>query len=99
MRVRKPYFREQTQSWYVKLDGHDVPLGKDEAEAWDHYHELMAERARTGKMQIANDSVVTLINRYLDWLEKTFYPGAWIVGACSCLAASAWPAEGLRCGC
>lgn len=74
MRVRQPYFRKQTQSWYVKLDDRDVPLGKDEEAAWETYHELMAERVRTGKTQVASDSVVLLVNRYLDWLQKNRAP-------------------------
>jgi hypothetical protein len=28
-RIPRPWFREQTRSWYVKIDGVQHPLGKD----------------------------------------------------------------------
>src|SRR5689334_19868458 len=28
MRVGKPWFREQTRSWYVQINGEQIPLGK-----------------------------------------------------------------------
>ena len=37
-RQPKPFFRKQTQSWYVQLGKRQIPLGKDEDEAWKQYH-------------------------------------------------------------
>src|SRR5258708_26979356 len=42
MRQPKPFFRKQTQSWYVKVDGKFRPLGKDEDQPWNEYHKIMA---------------------------------------------------------
>ena len=41
-RIPKPWFRDQTQSWYVKIGGVQHPLGKDKKEADKAYHRLMA---------------------------------------------------------
>jgi integrase len=42
-RFPKPFFKKSHQAWYVQLDGRQVRLGPDEAEAHRHYHALMAE--------------------------------------------------------
>lgn len=44
MREAKPWFRKSTRSWYVQLDGRQVPLGKDKQEAKQKYHQLMDGR-------------------------------------------------------
>ena len=41
-RIPKPWFREQTRSWYVKIDGVQHPLGRDKKEADRQFHRLMA---------------------------------------------------------
>lgn len=40
----EPWFREQTGTWYVTLGGRQVPLGRDEAAAYDEFYRLMAAR-------------------------------------------------------
>lgn len=64
--MRKPFFRSQTQSWYVRIDGKQVNLGKDKDAAFRRYHELMAGRAPVEKKTPA----VELIGRFLDWCER-----------------------------
>ena len=44
MRQPKPFFRQSTKSYYVKIDRKFIPLGKDEGQAWDEYHKIMAGR-------------------------------------------------------
>ena len=44
MRVPKPWYRKSTRSWFVQLDGRQVPLGRDKQEAHRKYHSLMAGR-------------------------------------------------------
>ena len=44
MRTSKPWFRKSTRSWYVQIDGVQVPLGRDKDEAQQKYHRLMAGR-------------------------------------------------------
>lgn len=39
----KPFFKKSHQSWYVQLDGKQIRLGPDEAEAKRRFHALMAE--------------------------------------------------------
>lgn len=40
----KPWFREQTQMWYVTLGGEQIPLAKDEGAAYDEFYRVMAAR-------------------------------------------------------
>lgn len=67
MREPQPFFRKQTKSWYVQLNGKQVPLGKDKTAAFAKYHELMAKR-KAGVV-IANEAVCTLLNKYLAFCE------------------------------
>lgn len=64
MRQPRPFFRKQTQSWYVQIRGRQIPLGRDKAAAWKKYHELMAEH-HLGP--VADESVAGVLNRYLVW--------------------------------
>ena len=41
-RIPKPWLREQTKTWYVKIGGVQHPLGRDRKEADRLYHRLMA---------------------------------------------------------
>ncbi len=67
MRKPKPFFRKFTQSWYVTLKGTQIPLGKNEEQAWQKYHEMMAKQD-----QIIDGfgTVSELFDGYLDWLEQ-----------------------------
>jgi hypothetical protein len=42
MRQPKPFYRTQTPSFYVQIDGRQIDLGPDEAEAYRRWHLLMA---------------------------------------------------------
>jgi len=67
MRQPKPFFRKQTQSWYVQIAGRQINLGREEQEAWDQYHKIMAKRDSD---HVPDDAVCNLLNRYLDWLKE-----------------------------
>lgn len=74
MRRPKPYFRKQTQTWYVQLGKKQVNLGKDEAKAFDQYHQLMAKREA---FEVVDDSVYNVMNRYLIWLKENRSEGTY----------------------
>jgi hypothetical protein len=40
-RQSKPFFRQQTQSWYCSINGKQFPLGKNKTEAFEKFYELM----------------------------------------------------------
>ncbi|MEM9657743.1 MAG: site-specific integrase, partial [Planctomycetota bacterium] len=67
MRIPKPFFRKQTQSWYVQIGKKQVNLGRDEQDAWDQYHKIMAQR---DSVDVPDDAVCNLLNHYLGWLKK-----------------------------
>jgi integrase len=64
MRVPKPWFRKSTRSWFVQIDGRQVPLGRDKEDAHRKYHSLMAGR-RNGQ------SVRRVDELFDDYLEHT----------------------------
>lgn len=67
MRHPKPFFRKFTKSWYVTIKGRQYPLGPDRAEAWQKYHELMANR---DKLSGPSLTVAAVFDAYLEWLQK-----------------------------
>jgi hypothetical protein len=54
MRQPKPFYRTQTPSFYVQIDGRQFDLGPDEAEAYRRWHLLMAG---------ADESVIAAMNQ------------------------------------
>jgi len=68
MRQPQPFFRNQTQSWYVQLGKQQINLGKDEDKAREKYHELMLQHER--RVAIADDTVRGILRAYWKWLKK-----------------------------
>ena len=66
MRQPKPFFRKQTQSWYVQLPDRQYNLGKDKESAWKAYYKLMADYEPPAPTM----PVVQLIDRFLADLDK-----------------------------
>ena len=68
MHYPKPFYREPRRLWYVQLDGKQVNLGRDEAEAYRRYHELMATRDhKPVAPPPTSDLVVAVLDAFLDW--------------------------------
>jgi hypothetical protein len=44
-RQSKPFFREQTQSWYCSTNGKQFSLGKNKTEAFEKFYELIGQKA------------------------------------------------------
>jgi integrase len=76
MRQPKPFYRNQTRSFYVQLDGRQINLGPDEAEAYRRWHLLMAG-ANEAVIEAMNEpidkpqaiTVQQLVKRYLGWQD------------------------------
>lgn len=69
----KPFWRSKRGRWYVQLDGKQVNLGPDEAEAYRRYHALMAERGNPAPIVISTDSdpaLVAILDEFIDWCVK-----------------------------
>jgi hypothetical protein len=66
MREPKPFYRKQTRSFYVQLDGQQINLGPDEKGAWHQWHLLMAERLGPSNAI----TVKELVKRFCGWLEQ-----------------------------
>jgi hypothetical protein len=68
MRQPKPFFRKQTQSWYIQLGKQQINLGKDEGAAKEKYHELMLKQQRGAA--VADGTVVCILRAYWKWLQQ-----------------------------
>lgn len=67
MREPQPFFRKQTQSWYLRLGKEWISLGKDETEAREQYHQIMTKRRE--RPQLGVDTVCGILNKYLNFAE------------------------------
>lgn len=75
-RVRRPepFFRSQTRSWYVQIDGRQIPLGRDRKLAWSKYHELMAAKPEN----CPGISVALLLDEFLEYVKKNRAPHTYV---------------------
>lgn len=60
----QPWYWKARRAWYVTIEGTRHRLAEERSEALARFHELMAHPIRR---QAAGDSVVALIDRFLDW--------------------------------
>jgi integrase len=70
LRQPKPFFRQQTQSWYVQIDKKQHNLGPDKEKAKQKYHELMAGRQPAE----TTTTVASIIGRFLAWSQLNSQP-------------------------
>ena len=66
MRQPQPFFRQQTQSWYVQIGKEQTPLGKDKKAAWKEYHKLMAGQRKL----FSADPVAFVVDEFLEWVHN-----------------------------
>ncbi len=80
MRTPKPWFRAQTQTWYVKINGVQHPLGKDKKEADRLFHRLMAGEGLA--KPVKDLPMAGLVEHFLSDTQKTVTPEtlAWYKG-------------------
>ena len=65
-RPRKLWFRQQTQTWHVQIDGRQHNLGtSDREEAETKYHKLMAERPEPPTAE----HLVAILDKFLEWVQ------------------------------
>lgn len=67
MREPQPFFRKQTQSWYVKLGKDFIRLGTDETDAREKYHEIMSKRRKQTVTEA--DAVAHLLDLRWAWVK------------------------------
>ncbi len=64
----KPFFRKNRRLWYVQIDGKQQNLGPDREKAFELYFRLM--QLPTESPQVAGQSVLALVDSYLDWCKQ-----------------------------
>ena len=67
MRFPKPWYRPSRGVWYVTIDGKQHNLGPDRDEALKRYQALMTQPR---EKKVAADSLLAVIDSFLDWCEK-----------------------------
>jgi len=67
MGIPRPYQRKQTGTWYLQLGKKQIKLARNKKEAFEKYHEIMADR---GTAAIHFEKVVPLFDVYLEWLKQ-----------------------------
>ena len=75
--MRKPFYRQNRDTWFVWIDGQQERLGKgiSEEEAWTKYQELLSALENE---EIKPDTPVTVVlDSFLDWVtanraERTY---------------------------
>lgn len=73
MRQPEPFYRKQTQSYYVRIKGKFIPLGKDKKEAWAKYHAIMSDRQPV----TPETPAAALIARFLAWASDNREAGTY----------------------
>ena len=63
----KPFFKKGRGLWYVQINGKQLNLGPDEAEAFRQYHALMMEPTEA---KVGGDSLARIVDSFLDWHLK-----------------------------
>jgi integrase len=69
-RPAKPWFRKDSQAWFICINGKQINLGKDKKEAHRRFHEIMATNAPPKKEELSVHLAVELIELFLQWTEK-----------------------------
>lgn len=65
-RPRKLWFRKQTKTWHVQIDGKQHNLHTDDkAEAEIKFHELMLERPEPH----SSEQLVVILDKFLEWVQ------------------------------
>src|SRR4051812_6170820 len=73
-RIPLPFWREQTNCFYVQIGKKQHRLAPDEAEAYRLYHELMAkppgERVPQPTVKPSEMQAAEVLDLFLDWCQK-----------------------------
>ena len=67
----QPFFKKSRSAWYVEINRRQIKLGSDREKAFQLYHQLMAQPRQP---PVSSDLVVTLIDVFLEWVQKNRAP-------------------------
>ena len=70
-RMPMPWWRKDRNAWFVQIERRQHNLGPDREEALRKFHELMAKPKRR---VIATDSVLGVIDLFLEWVSNNRKP-------------------------
>lgn len=66
----KPWYRPSRGTWFVTLNGQQHNLGADRDKAFEEYAKLLKKPSTAPRQRFTSDSVVAVIDRYLDWCKE-----------------------------
>ena len=67
----KPFYKKARSLWYIQIDGKQINLGPNEADAFQQYHKLMSQPLTS---QVSPESLVMIIDAFLEWSKKNRAP-------------------------
>ena len=71
----EPFWREQTQCYYVQLGKKQHRLSPDDDEAWRLYHELMANPPQEHQAPAGDRALlVEIFDAFLEWAKRNRAP-------------------------
>ena len=73
----KPWYRPLRGVWYVTLNGKQHNLGPDRATAFEQYAKLLASPEPQQQETAASDSLVAIIDAFLDWVQRNRAAGTY----------------------
>ncbi|MCA9052939.1 MAG: site-specific integrase [Planctomycetaceae bacterium] len=66
-RTPAPWYWKQRRAWFVTICGQRHRLADTKSEAYERFHEMMAQPMRR---QVSGESVVALVDLFLEWVQK-----------------------------
>ncbi|OWK39459.1 tyrosine-type recombinase/integrase [Fimbriiglobus ruber] len=80
-RPHKPWYRAPRQTWYVEVDGKQIPLAKGpkaatQKEAYAAFNKLM-EHVDAPEGNVRQDSMISILGRFLGWTKKHKAPATY----------------------
>jgi integrase len=80
-RPHKPWYRAPRQTWYVEIDGKQIPLVKGpkavtQKEAYTAFNKLM-EHVDAPEGNVRQDTIISIFGRFLSWSKKNKSPATY----------------------
>lgn len=70
--MRKPWYRKDRKTWYVTIDGAQVPVGKTRTEAFHEWHRILEEQKKSRE---AGPTVAIVICQFIKFSERQIRNG------------------------
>jgi integrase len=66
-RFPKPFFKKARGVWYVEINRRQISLGPNREQAFQRYHELMAQ---PNERKVSADLLAVVVDAFLEWVQR-----------------------------